>query len=89
MIAALATRRIGMLLPHLSALMTYRVASGALQHLLPIDAGGSPETFATMRYGSARSLELQPLTSQQLRQQRSLSAWIRRSSAAAKRANVT
>ena len=30
---------------HLSALMTYRVAAGVLQHLLPVDSGGSPETL--------------------------------------------
>jgi hypothetical protein len=39
---------------HLSALMTYRVASGVLQHLLPIDAGRSPETLRnhTLRIGA-------------------------------------
>jgi len=30
---------------HLSALMTYRVAAGVLQHLLPVAAGRSPETL--------------------------------------------
>ena len=30
---------------HLSALMTYRVAAGVLQHLLPVDSGRSPETL--------------------------------------------
>jgi hypothetical protein len=29
----------------LSALMPFRVAAGELQHLLPIDAGKSPETL--------------------------------------------
>jgi hypothetical protein len=39
---------------HLSALMTYRVASGVLRHLLPIDAGRSPETLRnhTLRIGA-------------------------------------
>ena len=39
---------------HLSALMTYRLASGVLQHLLPIDAGRSPETLRnhTLRIGA-------------------------------------
>ena len=58
-------RRLGIALPiepceldelqaHLSALMTYRVASGVLQHLLPIDAGRSPETLRnhTLRIGA-------------------------------------
>ena len=38
---------------HLSALMTYRVAAGVLQHLLPVDAGRSPETLRnhTLRIG--------------------------------------
>ena len=36
---------------HLSALMTYRVASGVLQHLLPIDAGRSPETLRLRHRG--------------------------------------
>jgi hypothetical protein len=30
---------------HLSALMTYRVAAAVLTHLLPVDAGTSPETL--------------------------------------------
>jgi hypothetical protein len=30
---------------HLSALMTYRVAAGVLAHLLPVEAGTSPETL--------------------------------------------
>ena len=30
---------------HLSALMPYRVAAGVLTHLLPVDAGTSPETL--------------------------------------------
>ncbi len=39
---------------HLSALMTYRVAAGVLQRLLPIDAGRSPETLRnhTLRIGA-------------------------------------
>jgi len=30
---------------HLSALMTSRVAAGSLEHLLPVDAGSSHQTF--------------------------------------------
>jgi hypothetical protein len=30
---------------HLSALMTYRVAAGVLEHLLPVDCGKGPETL--------------------------------------------
>ena len=63
-----STPELAQLQAHLSALMTYRVASGVLQHLLPIDAGRSLRPCAIIRCGSARSLELQPLTSQQLRQ---------------------
>ena len=39
---------------HLSALMTYRVAAGVLQHLLPVAAGRSPETLRshTLRAGA-------------------------------------
>ena len=39
---------------HVSALMTYCVAAGVLQHLLPIDAGRSPETLRhhTLRIGA-------------------------------------
>jgi hypothetical protein len=40
-----STPELDQLQAHLSALMTYRVATGVLQHLLPIDAGRSPETF--------------------------------------------
>ena len=40
-----STPELGQLQAHLSALMTYRVATGVLQHLLPLDAGRSPETF--------------------------------------------
>jgi hypothetical protein len=38
---------------HLSALMTYRVAVGVLEHLLPVQAGTSPETLRghTLRVG--------------------------------------
>jgi hypothetical protein len=37
-----------------TALMTYRVAADVLQHLLPIDAGRSPETLRpyTLRIGA-------------------------------------
>jgi hypothetical protein len=40
-----STPELDQLQAHLSALMTYRVATGVLQHLLPVDAGRSPETF--------------------------------------------
>ncbi len=48
-----STPELDQLQAHLSALMTYRVAAGVLQHLLPIDAGGSPETLRhhTLRIG--------------------------------------
>src|SRR3984957_3330957 len=85
-----STPELDQLQAHLSALMTYRVAADVLQHLLPIDAGMSPETCATIRCGSASSLELQSRTNRLLRQrQRSLSAWIRHSSGVAKRVNGT
>lgn len=39
---------------HLSALMTYRVAAGVLEHLLPVDAGIDPETLRahTLKVGA-------------------------------------
>ena len=40
-----STPELDQLQAHLSALMTYRVATAVLQHLLPVDAGRSPETF--------------------------------------------
>jgi hypothetical protein len=48
-----STRELDQLQAHLSALMTYRVAAGVLQHLLPVDTGRSPETLRnhTMRIG--------------------------------------
>ena len=48
-----ATPDLDQLQAHLSALMTYRVAADVLQHLLPIDAGLSPETLRhrTLRIG--------------------------------------
>jgi hypothetical protein len=48
-----STPELDRLQAHLSALMTYRVAAGVLQHLLPIDAGRSPETLRnhTLRIG--------------------------------------
>ncbi len=42
-----STPELDQLQAHLSALMSYRVAAGVLQHLLPIDAGRSPETLRT------------------------------------------
>ena len=49
-----STPELDQLQAHLSALMTYRVASGVLQLLLPIDAGLSPETLRnhTLRIGA-------------------------------------
>jgi hypothetical protein len=48
-----STPELDQLQAHLSALITYRVAAGVLQHLLPIDAGRSPETLRnhTLRIG--------------------------------------
>ena len=40
-----STPELHQLQAHLSALMTYRVATGVLQHLLPVTAGRSPETL--------------------------------------------
>ena len=40
-----STPELDQLQAHLSALMTCRVAAGVLQHLLPVDAGRSPETL--------------------------------------------
>jgi hypothetical protein len=47
---------------HLSALMTYRVAIGVQQHLMPIDA------LRNHTLGSARGLELRIQSARQLRQ---------------------
>ena len=49
-----STPELDQLQAHLSALMTYRVAARVLQHLLPIDAGRSPETLRhhTLRIGA-------------------------------------
>jgi hypothetical protein len=48
-----STPELHQLQAHLSALMTYRVATGVLQHLLPVTAGRSPETLRshTLRIG--------------------------------------
>ncbi len=40
-----STPELDQLRAHLSALMPYRVAAGVLTHLLPVDAGKSPETL--------------------------------------------
>src|SRR4051812_43113581 len=40
-----STPELDQLQAHLSALMPYRVAAGVLQHLLPVEAGTSPETL--------------------------------------------
>jgi hypothetical protein len=40
-----STPELDQLRAHLSALMTYRVAAGVLQHLLPVDTGRNPETL--------------------------------------------
>ena len=49
-----STPELDLLQAHLSALMSYRVAADVLQHLLPIDAGTSPETLRhhTLRIGA-------------------------------------
>jgi hypothetical protein len=48
-----STPELDQLRAHLSALMPYRVAAGVLQHLLPVEAGKSPETLRghTLRLG--------------------------------------
>ena len=40
-----STPELDQLRAHLSALMPYRVAAGVLEHLLPVEAGKSPETL--------------------------------------------
>jgi hypothetical protein len=75
---------------HLSALMTYRVASGVLQHLLPIDACRSPETLRnhTLRIGAqlGTAASDQPTPAAAVITVSVASTF---TSAAAKRANVT
>ena len=82
-----STPELDKLQAHLSALMTYRVASGVLQHLLPIDAGRSPETLRnhTLRIGE----QLGTATADQPTTAAAAAAWIRRSSVVAKRVNGT
>jgi hypothetical protein len=48
-----STPELHQLQAHLSALMTYRVATGVLQNLLPVTAGRSPETLRshTLQFG--------------------------------------
>ena len=48
-----STPELDQLRTHLSALMPYRVAAGVLAHLLPVEAGKSPETLRghTLRVG--------------------------------------
>jgi hypothetical protein len=48
-----STPELDQLRAHLSALMPYRVAAGVLAHLLPVEAGKSPETLRghTLRVG--------------------------------------
>jgi hypothetical protein len=48
-----STPELDQLRAHLSAMMPYRVAAGVLTHLLPVDAGTSPETLRghTLRIG--------------------------------------
>ena len=48
-----STPELDQLRAHLSALMPYRVAAGVLEHLLPVEAGRSPETLRghTLRLG--------------------------------------
>jgi hypothetical protein len=49
-----STPELDQLQAHLSALMTYRVAAGVLEQMLPVDAGKSPETLRqhTLKLGA-------------------------------------
>jgi hypothetical protein len=82
-----STPELGQLQAGLSALMPYRVAADVLLHLLPIDAGRSPETLRShtlqvgKRLGDAAAVKPPPRPSR--------SVWIQPSSAAAKTANPT
>ena len=51
-----STPELDQLQAHLSALMSYRVAAGVLEHLLPIDTGRNPETLRhhTLKVGEQR-----------------------------------
>jgi hypothetical protein len=53
-----STPELDQLQAHLSALMTYRVAAGVLQHLLPVDAGRSPETLRSRTLQIGQQLAL-------------------------------
>lgn len=56
-----STPELDQLQAHFSALMSYRVAAGVLQHLLPVDCGRSPETLRghTLKAGE-RLLDADP-----------------------------
>src|SRR3954469_10945552 len=89
-----STPELDQLQAHLSALMTYRVAVGVLAHLLPVAAGTSHGTLRrhTLELGE-RLRDVPPRSSRTPRRRpqrpRSPSAWMRRSSGAATRANGT
>jgi hypothetical protein len=72
---------------HLSAVMPYRVAAGVLEHLLPVEAGKSPETLRghTLKVGE----QLRKAAAVKRRPQRrpSPSPWTQPSSVAATTAN--
>ena len=78
-----STPELHQLQAHLSALMTYRVAAGVLQHLLPVTAGKSPETLRSHTLRIGERARRQPWL------RRSPSAWIQPSSAVAKTASGT
>jgi hypothetical protein len=58
---------------HISALMPYRVAAGLLTHLLPVEAGNSPETLRGLRLRLASNCATSPWPSRWLACRRSLS----------------
>jgi hypothetical protein len=82
-----STPELDQLQARLSALMPYRVAADVMQHLLPIDAGTSPETLRshTLRVGE----RLGDAAAEKPPPRQSRSAWIQPSYAAAKTANAT
>jgi hypothetical protein len=62
-----STPELGQVRAHLSALMPYRVAAGVRLHLLPVDAGKSPETLRshTLRIGTQlRTAAVKPVAAE-------------------------
>jgi hypothetical protein len=84
-----STPELDQLQARLSALMTYRVAADVLRHLLPIDAGKSPETLRSHTLQVGEQLGDAAAESREPPLRQSLSPWIRPSYVAAKRANAT